>query len=165
LIASGTMIPHLAGTSQAYGDYANAPAIAAVLEADADGDGFGDETQDSCPTHADLQVACPGPTVSLLKSGTQKYSKLALTHSVAAAATVASYASVKVGKKTYKSRTTTKSLAAGSAAVFKLSFASSAKTAIAKYLKTHKSLKATVNASVSNAFGSSTASITVKLSK
>lgn len=36
-------------------------AIAANLEADADGDQFGDETQDGCPTNASAQGACPVP--------------------------------------------------------------------------------------------------------
>ena len=33
--------------------------VAAVLEPDADGDGFGDETQDQCPTNATTQGPCP----------------------------------------------------------------------------------------------------------
>ena len=33
--------------------------VAATLEPDADGDGFGDETQDGCPENADTQVPCP----------------------------------------------------------------------------------------------------------
>jgi len=36
-------------------------AIAANVEADADGDQFGDETQDGCPTDASAQGACPTP--------------------------------------------------------------------------------------------------------
>ena len=35
--------------------------IAAVLEPDADGDGFGDESQDLCPTNATTQLTCPVP--------------------------------------------------------------------------------------------------------
>jgi hypothetical protein len=35
--------------------------IAAVLEADADDDGFGDTTQDKCPTDATTQAVCPKP--------------------------------------------------------------------------------------------------------
>ena len=33
--------------------------VAAVLEPDADGDGFGDESQDQCPTNATTQGPCP----------------------------------------------------------------------------------------------------------
>lgn len=32
-----------------------------TLEPDADGDGFGDQSQDSCPSQADTQGACPSP--------------------------------------------------------------------------------------------------------
>jgi Ca2+-binding RTX toxin-like protein len=35
--------------------------VSAVLEADADKDGFGDETQDQCPTDASTQGPCPAP--------------------------------------------------------------------------------------------------------
>lgn len=35
--------------------------LAAVVEPDADGDGFGDETQDQCPQSAATQGACPTP--------------------------------------------------------------------------------------------------------
>jgi hypothetical protein len=36
--------------------------ISAVVELDADGDGFGDETQDRCPTDASTQGTCPPDT-------------------------------------------------------------------------------------------------------
>jgi len=35
--------------------------LAVVVEPDADGDGFGDETQDKCPQSAATQGACPAP--------------------------------------------------------------------------------------------------------
>ena len=35
--------------------------VSAQLEPDADGDGFGDETQDLCPTNASTQGGCPPP--------------------------------------------------------------------------------------------------------
>jgi Ca2+-binding RTX toxin-like protein len=35
--------------------------IGATVEPDADGDGFGDETQDQCPTNATTQGPCPAP--------------------------------------------------------------------------------------------------------
>jgi hypothetical protein len=37
--------------------------VSAQLEPDADGDGFGDETQDLCPTKASTQAACPVPLI------------------------------------------------------------------------------------------------------
>jgi hypothetical protein len=37
--------------------------VVAVVEPDADGDGYGDETQDLCPQGAALQVACPAVTI------------------------------------------------------------------------------------------------------
>lgn len=38
--------------------------ISADIEPDADGDTYGDETQDLCTTRADVQAACPPPLVS-----------------------------------------------------------------------------------------------------
>lgn len=35
--------------------------VSAKVEPDADADGFGDETQDACPTDATIQGACPAP--------------------------------------------------------------------------------------------------------
>jgi hypothetical protein len=39
--------------------------VAAVLEPDADSDGFGDETQDQCPTNVYTQGTCPPPLLAL----------------------------------------------------------------------------------------------------
>jgi hypothetical protein len=41
--------------------------IAATLEPDVDGDGFGDETQDACPGSALTQAACPAPDTTITK--------------------------------------------------------------------------------------------------
>jgi hypothetical protein len=40
-------------------------AVSAIVEPDADGDGYGDETQDKCPQSAQIQEACPPLTLSL----------------------------------------------------------------------------------------------------
>jgi hypothetical protein len=48
--------------------------IAAVIEPDADKDGFGDETQDLCPTSAATQAACP-PTATGLRAAALKKCK------------------------------------------------------------------------------------------
>jgi hypothetical protein len=51
--------------------------ISAVIEADADHDGFGDETQDLCPTNATTQGACPatGKRAAALKKCKHKHGK------------------------------------------------------------------------------------------
>ena len=49
--------------------------IAARLEADADHDGFGDETQDQCPTNASTQGACPVTPATSGPSTTKKKCK------------------------------------------------------------------------------------------
>jgi hypothetical protein len=41
--------------------------IAATWEPDADGDGYGDETQDACPSLAGAQSACPVPETTITK--------------------------------------------------------------------------------------------------
>jgi hypothetical protein len=48
--------------------------LQAVMEADADGDGFGDETQDGCPTQGSTQGACDtkGPGVRAIFVGPRK---------------------------------------------------------------------------------------------
>ncbi len=42
--------------------------LSAQLEPDVDGDGFGDETQDSCPQLQSTQVPCPAPETTITKS-------------------------------------------------------------------------------------------------
>jgi len=63
--------------------------VQAVIEPDADGDGFGDETQDGCPTNASAQGACPTqPILPLTPPDTVKptLSSLALSPKVFAVA-------------------------------------------------------------------------------
>jgi hypothetical protein len=168
IAATGTSVPYPVGTTLSFSNLSNAIAVNAVLEADADGDGYGDESQDACPTNAAVQVACPAPPkplVFMLPPGTQKYSKLAVTQSVTADSTVSTTATVKLGKKSYSTKPVAKSLKSGTAAVFKFSFTSAGKKAIAKYLKSHASVKATVVSLVSNGNGSDTSKLTVKLKK
>ncbi|MFT4049066.1 MAG: hypothetical protein QM648_04420 [Solirubrobacterales bacterium] len=45
----------------------------ADIEPDIDGDGFGDQTQDSCPTDASTQGACPRPKISGFRFAPKKF--------------------------------------------------------------------------------------------
>jgi len=49
----------LPGTTQTFFGEEDEISVSAVLEADADHDGFGDETQDQCPTNGTTQGPCP----------------------------------------------------------------------------------------------------------
>jgi hypothetical protein len=49
--------------------------ISAVVEPDADHDGFGDLTQDACPTSALAQAACPAPETTITKAPGAKTKK------------------------------------------------------------------------------------------
>lgn len=42
-------------------------ALFAVIEPDVDSDGFGDETQDGCPSRADLQIPCPAVEITRMR--------------------------------------------------------------------------------------------------
>ena len=53
--------------------------IAAVLEPDADLDGFGDASQDLCPQSAATQAACPPPTTVITKSPAKKTTQRKVT--------------------------------------------------------------------------------------
>jgi hypothetical protein len=60
------------GTSPVPGTRAD---ISAVLEPDADGDGYGDVSQDACPQSATTQTACPAPDTTVTKAPKKKSTK------------------------------------------------------------------------------------------
>lgn len=61
---TGSVAPGQSYTSD--GSISNtAPSVWAQVEADADGDGFGDETQDLCSISAQIQAACPTPVLGV----------------------------------------------------------------------------------------------------
>ena len=63
---------HLVGTSFDYTDLAcnqNVQLHEGTIEPDADGDGYGDETQDLCPTNASTAGACNPPVVEPERTG------------------------------------------------------------------------------------------------
>jgi hypothetical protein len=48
------------GSTERFSEYVGGQAaVSVIVEPDADGDGYGDETQDKCPTNAALQAKCP----------------------------------------------------------------------------------------------------------
>jgi hypothetical protein len=155
LFTSGTLVAFPPGGTQSFSTGAGAVAISAVL----------DDSQDACPKNAALHVGCPKPAVFILKPRTQKYSKLAVTQSVTVDSSVATTATVKIGKKSLSSRIEVKTLKAGTAAIFKLRFVGPVRQAIFDYLKKHKTLKATITSTVSNTEGNGTAIVTAKLRK
>lgn len=73
--------------------------LSAVLEPDADNDGFGDETQDLCPQSAALQVACPPVVLSTTAQVKKGSVTVIVTSSTAAAVSVKGIANLGKGKK------------------------------------------------------------------
>ena len=51
------------------------PDISAVVESDADGDGYGDVSQDACPESKLAQAACPAPDTTVTKKPKKKSTK------------------------------------------------------------------------------------------
>jgi hypothetical protein len=104
--------------------------VAAVIEPDADADGFGDETQDACPQSAATQLPCPAVTLST-KAKAQKGSVIVtVTTNTAAPVKVEGVVNLGKGKKaTIKG--STKTLAAGVAGKFTLKLSKAVKAKLA----------------------------------
>ena len=126
--------------------------VNADLEADADGDGFGDETQDGCPTDATTQGPCDtvGPKLSLknkrVKRGATSISFTVKSNEIA---TLSVSGSFKAGKKKFKIKRITRSLAAGSTVTIKVSVPSKAKSK----LKSGSTLKGSLTATATDSKG------------
>lgn len=135
--------------------------VTAVVEPDADGDGFGDETQDACPRSATLQTACPIVKVSLSKI--VKKGSVKLLVSIDGTTSVTVTGKVKVDGKKLTLKGGTKKLTVGKIATFKLSFPAALKTAL-EGLPASKSLTLKIVASAKNLTGKpSVKKLTVKL--
>jgi hypothetical protein len=134
--------------------------VSAIVEPDADGDGFGDETQDKCPQSKSIQAECPALVLdSVLTPG-----KTAISVNVAASAeapvTVSGTVNVATPKKkAQKSATkkikltsTTQTVSAGKVGKFKLNYPASLLSAL-KSLPSNKSAKATITVEGANQAG------------
>jgi hypothetical protein len=125
--------------------------IAAVIEPDADNDGFGDETQDGCPQSAAVQTPCP--LVALDTSA--KAGKKAVTVSIAAGSegSVGVKGVVKLGKgKKATLKAKAKTVFPGKLATFKLKFNAKVIKRL-KELEPSQKLTLKVTASATNVAG------------
>jgi hypothetical protein len=146
-------------------------AVSGTVETDADGDGYGDETQDKCPTDASTQGACPTPPpppaprvtpppIGLSASAAAKKGLVTVTLTSTAQATVSVGGSVNLGKgKTAKLGGGSQIVAPGTLAKFTILFPGKLKQAL-KLLPPSKKLTLSLTAS---APGATSTSLTVKV--
>ena len=122
--------------------------LAAVLEPDADHDGFGDETQDKCPQVATTQGPCPAVTIDAVSlKGKNSVTVLVAVNETAP---VSVTGTVKLGKgKKAKLKAPTKSLTPGPIGKFKLKFPGSLKERL-KELDAGQSLQLKISATATN---------------
>jgi hypothetical protein len=136
--------------------------ITARVEPDADGDGYGDETQDQCPQSAAYQTPCPVVTVSSLSLAHPKAVTVYVSSSLAAP--IAVTGTVTLGKgKTATLNAPGQTVAPGTFGRFNLALTKPVRKTLGE-LSTKKALTLTLSASATNVTGSpSTATSTVKL--
>jgi hypothetical protein len=141
--------------------------ITVAVEPDADHDGYGDETQDQCPTDATTQGPCPTKAappapapITLSASAAAKKGLVTVTLTTSAQATVSVGGTVKLGKgKTTTLSGGTQIVAPGTLAKFTVLFPAKLKAALKQTPKSKKlSLALTASAP-----GAASTSITVKV--
>lgn len=136
--------------------------VVGVIEPDADGDGYGDETQDKCPQSAALQVTCPVVTVDTFSLvGSSSVRVLVATNN---AAPVKVTGTAKLGKADKaKISTKAKTVQPGKLVTFTLKFPQKLKDKL-KELAPSQKLKLKIVASATNVAGQvSTDKATAKL--
>jgi hypothetical protein len=138
--------------------------VFAVIEPDADGDGYGDETQDKCPTNASTQGPCPTPTtlmpITLSVSPSVKRGSVTVIVTSSAQATVTVAGTANLGKgKPAKLSGGTQVVVPALLAKFTVPFPSTLKSKL-KHLSRSKSLPLKLEATAS---GAATTDVTVKV--
>jgi hypothetical protein len=139
--------------------------ISVTVEPDADGDGYGDETQDKCPTDASTQGDCPkppplAPPITIGASAAAKKGLVLVTLTTSAQANVTVTGTAKLGKgKTATLNGGTQVVSPGALARIPVLFPAKL-TAALKQLP--KSKKLTLDLSAS-APGATTTNLTVKV--
>lgn len=136
--------------------------LVATIEPDADGDGYGDETQDKCPQSAVTHDPCPVVTLDALSQLTK--GSVTVVVAVSAVAPVTVQGTVKLGKgKTAKLAAPVATVNPGTFGRFKLTFPKALKKRL-KELPPSKKLTLKVTASATNVAGAvSTDALNAKL--
>jgi hypothetical protein len=130
--------------------------VAAVIEPDVDGDGYGDETQDLCPQSATTQAACPVIVLDAFAIAGKGSATVLLSSSTEAPISVSGTVALPKGKASSSAKATlkkvTKIVKPGKLGKFKLKFPGKLKSAIAA-LPPGKSLTLKITASAKNVAG------------
>ncbi|HEU4737543.1 MAG TPA: hypothetical protein VFS54_00515 [Solirubrobacterales bacterium] len=137
--------------------------ISAVIEPDADNDGFGDETQDACPQSAAFQTPCPPVVLSTSTQVKKNSVTVIVTSSTAAPVTVKGVAKLGKGKKA-KMNGGTQNLLPGTLNKYRLFFTKGLKNKLKELSPQKKvTLKVTVSGtSVSGAVTKKTLKVKLK---
>jgi len=137
--------------------------VSAVIEPDADNDGFGDETQDACPQSAAFQTPCPPVALSTSTQVKKGSVTVIVTSSAAAPVTVKGVAKLGKGKKA-KLNGGTQNLVPGTLSKFRLFFTKGLKNKLKELPPSKKlTLKVTVSGtSVSGAVTTKTLKLKLK---
>jgi len=125
--------------------------VSAVVEPDADNDGYGDETQDGCPQVAAVHSACPAVALSTSSTVKKGLVRVLITANLQATVTVAGAATLDKGKKA-KLNGGTQIVVPGTISKFTLLFPKKLRSAL-KALPSKRSLTLKVTASASNIAG------------
>lgn len=135
--------------------------VTAVIEPDADGDGYGDETQDKCPQSAATQAPCP--TIGLSTFEIAKAGSVTLFVAADNPGPVTVSGTIKLKGKQVQLKGGTQTLVAGRITAFKLAFPAKLKAKL-KELKASQKLSLKIVASATDVAGRiSTAQTTAKL--
>jgi hypothetical protein len=149
-----------AGSSSPYSEATGGVRVpaAATIEPDADGDGYGDETQDKCPQSAAVQAECPLVVLDTFAvAGTGRVVVIVGASTEAPVTVTGSVKLPKAAKKasasaTAKLKKVTHTVTPGKIGRFVLKFPSSLKNALTE-LPASKSLKLKITASATNVAG------------
>jgi hypothetical protein len=125
--------------------------LAAIIEPDADNDGFGDETQDGCPTSAALQVSCPPVALDALSLVRKGSVAVYVATDREAPVTVNGVVPLGKGKKA-KLKAAPKTVPPGKVVRFTLKFTAKLKARL-KELEASKKLTMKITASATNIAG------------